>query len=98
MDNDLEQYIDKVFVANVTLHLPTGHIVDPGKSFRMLAAHIEGGCRPDMWITTSAATLAPDQNVRLTASGPKAPAAKDSPAPSPAAPGDTTAATAAPGK
>lgn len=94
MEDNLEQYIGKVFVADTTLHLPTGHIAEPGTSFKLLAAHLAGGIRPDLWLVAGNAHLAQDQNVRLTPAGPKpaeAPTAK-------AAEKTEAGATTAPGK
>lgn len=66
---DCSEYIGQTFEARTHIRLPRGRYVAPGETFRLLAMHVERGCRPDLWLAAGNAALVDDRPQRVPPPG-----------------------------
>lgn len=62
-------YIGKLFRANTRLILPTGHIVEPGETFRFLAGH--ASVNVPLWLAAGNAELVEDEPLKIPSGAPR---------------------------
>lgn len=68
---DITELIGKTWVAHTRLYLPTGHYVEAGQKFRLLAAHVEAGISPEMWLRAGNAEPIGDEPLHIPGGAPK---------------------------